>query len=228
MAQWQAGELQVWHSLFGWKRRNEAAATLRHAERFLVPGAKVLDIGCGMGYALEVLSRDYRIEAFGCDVVPANIHVRNYCRFDGRNLPYADKSVDLALLIFVLHHAQDASILLREASRVARQAVLVVEDTPRNRLDRKWGEVHIRGFNKRYSIPWTGRIRMENEWRQLFRALEMPVRFYGRLSRFERLPPVARTAFVLQPARRTALREIATEPRYGTARRNRATDSASQ
>jgi ubiquinone/menaquinone biosynthesis C-methylase UbiE len=192
-----SAEKRIWDRMFGWKRRKEAADTLRHAARFLTPGTRVLDIGCGMGYALEVLSEEYGIDAFGCDVVPSTHRIRKFCRFDGNNLPFADKSVDVAMLIFVLHHAEDPAILLREAARIARRAVMVVEDTPRTMLDRRWGELHIRSFNKRHSIPWTGRIRTDREWRQFFRFLGMQLHSSGPLSRFERLPPVARTAYLL-------------------------------
>jgi ubiquinone/menaquinone biosynthesis C-methylase UbiE len=190
--------LRLWDRAFGWKRRNEAAATLQHARAFLAPGTTVLDIGCGMGYALEVLDDDYGITSFGCDVVPSTHRIKRFARFDGSVLPFADRSVDIALLIFVLHHAEDAAALLREAARVARTAVLVVEDTPRTMLDRRWGELHIRNFNRRHGIPWAGRIRTETEWKQLFRFAGLPLLSTERLTRFERLPPVARTAFVLQ------------------------------
>jgi SAM-dependent methyltransferase len=190
--------LRVWDRAFGWKRRNEAAATLKHAEAFLTPGTTVLDIGCGMGYALEVLDEDYGITSFGVDVVPSTHRLKRFARFDGNILPFADRSVDVAMLIFVLHHAEDAAALLREAARVARKGLLVVEDTPRTMFDRRWGEMHIRNFNRRHNIPWAGRIRTETEWKQLFRFAGLPLVSSGTLTRFERLPPVSRTAFVLQ------------------------------
>lgn len=192
--------LNIWDRLFGWKRRREAAATLRHAKSFIAPGTTVLDIGCGMGYALEVLEQDYQATTFGCDVVPCTDRIRRFCRFDGDRLPFADQSVDVAILIFVLHHAEDPHVLLREASRVARKAVLVVEDTPRTIFDRRWSEIHVRNFNRRHQIPWDGESRTELEWEALFRETGMRVLSEERLTRFERLPPVARTAFVLQPA----------------------------
>lgn len=192
--------LHAWDGLFGWKRRREAASTLRHARRFLTPDTVVLDIGSGRGYALDVLTEDYRITAFGCDVASSAHRRQRFAHFDGRRLPFADKSVDVALLIFVLHHAEEPSLLLREASRVARRAVLVVEDTPRTRFDRTWGRLHIHSFNKRHDIPWTGRLRDELEWHRLFAALGMPVQYEERLGRLERVPPVARTAFLLRPA----------------------------
>lgn len=192
--------LRVWDGIFGWKRRREAAATLKHAQAYLTPGTTVLDIGCGMGYVLEVLEEDYGAVAFGCDVVPSTSDIDRFVRFDGNTVPFADKSVDVAMMVFVLHHAEDPALLLREASRVARRAVIVVEDTPRTRFDSMWSRTHIRSFNKRHGIPWRGKSRNDWEWRRLFSENAMSVRAAEPLTRTERLPPVARTVYVLQPA----------------------------
>jgi SAM-dependent methyltransferase len=40
-------------------------------------------------------------------------------------IPYASASVDVVLMVDVLHHTDDPTILLREAARVARTAVVV-------------------------------------------------------------------------------------------------------
>lgn len=191
--------LRIWDKIFGAKRRAEARATLRHVHSVLMPGSHVLDVGCGIGYGLEVLNQEMGCTAYGCDVVQPPLHIPRFTRFDGERLPYADRSVDVVFLIFVLHHASDPGVLLREASRVARRAVAVVEDTPRNALEEKWGRMHVRSFATRHSIPWLGRVRREEEWRQIFQFQGLPVLDVVRLSRFERLPPITRSIFVLEP-----------------------------
>ena len=192
--------LRVWDRLFGWKRRREARATLLHAGEFLRPGCSALDIGCGVGYALDVLETDFGCTPFGCDVVVPPNPIDRFALFDGRTLPYRDKSFDLAFLIFVLHHADDPSVLLREASRIARDAVIVVEDTPQAAFEHRWGAAHVHSFSKRHSIPWHGRVRAEEEWRQIFQFMGMSVQHAEGLGRFERLPPVSRTIFALTPS----------------------------
>lgn len=192
--------LRIWDRVFGWKRRAEARATLRHAGDFLPAGCKALDIGCGIGHALKVLEEEFQCVAYGCDVVTPPIPIERFVLFDGNRLPYADKAFDVAFLIFVLHHAEDPGELLREASRVAKHAVIVVEDTPELALDRKWGEIHVHSFNKRHGIPWRGYVRDDREWLQIFQFTSMPVQHAEKLGRFERLPPVSRTCFVLSPS----------------------------
>jgi ubiquinone/menaquinone biosynthesis C-methylase UbiE len=205
--------LRFWDRVFGWRRCTEARATLSHASDFLTPGTTALDIGCGIGYALDVVERDFGCTAYGCDVVEPPIKIDRFARFDGRALPYRDKAFDVAFLIFVLHHADDPGVLLREASRVTKRAVIVVEDTPNNPIERRWGSMHVHSFKTRHSIPWHGRVRDDHEWRQVFQFMGMPVLHAERLGRFERLPPVSRTCFVLSPthaAQAAATRELRT------------------
>ena len=196
--------LRIWDRAFGAKRRAEARSTLRHAGDFLEPGSSVLDIGCGIGYALDILNDELDCVGYGCDVVEPPMDIARFAIFDGGRLPYKDLSFDVALIVFVLHHADDPGILLREDSRVARRAVIVVEDTPRTELEERWGRMHIRSFAARHSIPWHGRVRREEEWRHVFQFCGMDVLKVERLRRFERLPPVSRSVFVLQPAHAAA------------------------
>lgn len=190
--------LQFWDRAFGWKRRNEARATVEHVADYLKAGSSVLDIGCGTGYLLDVIAADFDCVAFGCDVVAPPVRISNFSLFDGFRLPYRDNSVDVAFLVFVLHHAEDPGVLLHEAARVARESVVVIEDTPQSALEHKWGRKHIESFGKRHGIPWEGRVRSADEWRQIFQFTSTPILHEERLGRFERLPPVSRSAFVLQ------------------------------
>lgn len=197
--------------MFGWKRRNEARSTLQHVADYLPAGSQVLDIGCGTGYLLKVIATDFQCEAYGCDVVQPPIPIDHFTLFDGFRLPYQDKSVDVAFLVFVLHHAEDPGVLLHEAARVARQHVIVIEDTPQVGLEHRWGRMHVHSFGRRHNIPWDGRVRSAEEWRQIFQFTSTPIVHEERLGRFERLPPVSRTAFVLDT--KPAAAEAAAEAR---------------
>jgi SAM-dependent methyltransferase len=45
--------------------------------------------------------------------------------FDGNRLPLEENSADIVMLVDVLHHATDPMRLLREARRVAAQAIII-------------------------------------------------------------------------------------------------------
>jgi SAM-dependent methyltransferase len=97
-----------------------------HLSGLIPDGATVLDVGCGDGLLAHRIQRrrpDLRLS--GIDVLireetPIPIHP-----FDGRTIPAADASVDVAMFADVLHHTEDPTILLREAARVARRAILI-------------------------------------------------------------------------------------------------------
>lgn len=93
----------------------------------LLPPGLLADVGCGSGTVSAAIA------ALRPDVAPAGFDVllRQGCAiparaFDGRRLPLADGAAASALLVDVLHHAEDPVALLAECARVAR--VVVVKD----------------------------------------------------------------------------------------------------
>jgi SAM-dependent methyltransferase len=99
----------------------------------LCDGDTVLDIGCGSGHTLAELAYFRRLEAHGVDLAldRAGYAGASLARFDGLHLPYPDKSFDVSLLCYVVHHLtpEHASALLSEAIRVTRRRVVLIEDT---------------------------------------------------------------------------------------------------
>ena len=68
------------------------------------------------------------ISVQGIDVLQrANALIQVEC-FDGAALPFSDSSFDVVLLSDVLHHTVDATVLLREARRVAKH--ILIKDLP--------------------------------------------------------------------------------------------------
>jgi len=95
----------------------------------LIPrNASVLDVGSGDGLlASAVLERRPDLAWDAIDtLVRTDTHVPVRA-FDGTRLPCADAQHDVVLFVDVLHHTDDPMVLLREAVRVARTA-LVIKD----------------------------------------------------------------------------------------------------
>jgi len=103
----------------------------------LIPAnAHVLDVGTGDG-TIASMWQQSRPDLFleGIDVLvrpETKIPVRS---FDGRTIPYADKTVDVVTFVDVLHHTNDTSRLVREAARVARKKVIIKDHFSENALD---------------------------------------------------------------------------------------------
>jgi SAM-dependent methyltransferase len=93
----------------------------------LIPfNSKVLDVGCGDGRLARLIA-DKRpdISIWGIDVRQPSNAVMLVETFDGESIPYGENSFDVVMFIDVLHHADQPMILLGEAVRVARQAILI-------------------------------------------------------------------------------------------------------
>lgn len=116
---------------------NRRVAVLAEALGTLVPaGAKILDVGTGDGQiAALIAGKQDGTEVHGIDVMLRPETQIPVVEFDGTTIPHPDKSFDVVSFVDVLHHTDDAGALIREAARVARQAVLIKDHLAENALD---------------------------------------------------------------------------------------------
>jgi len=140
----------------------------------MLPTGSVLDIGCGEG-TLDVLVTNARpdISISGVDVLvwpSARIRVQE---FDGATVPFADHSFDAVMLVDVLHHTVDPTILLREAQRVARKAVVIKDHT----MDGLFAYETLRFMgwvgNAHHGVALPYNYWPEEKWRACFASLGM-------------------------------------------------------
>jgi SAM-dependent methyltransferase len=117
---WLLSEFNTWY----YNRRIWVLS--RHLAKAIPGRGTVLDIGCGDGQlalALMRLRPDLKVE--GVDVVPRPKTMLPVTQYDGVRLPFEDKSFDYVTIVDVLHHTTDPTVVLSEASRVARQGVVI-------------------------------------------------------------------------------------------------------
>lgn len=101
------------------------------------PPQRILDLGAGEGYVGQSLHDLLRAEVVLSDVLPMNRTNLPFVLYNGRALPFEAKSFDYTVLYFVLHHCRDQAQVLREALRVSRQGVVVVESVYQRPWDRR-------------------------------------------------------------------------------------------
>lgn len=144
---------------------------------FLLPyipkSNSILDVGAGTMEIADGLDKK-GLRVTGIDVIDINMTKLPFKKFNGIKIPYPDKSFDVVMLVFVLHHMkmEDQSKLLIECRRVARNRVLVAEDVFNNYFEKlitilldksNWFLAHD------MPIPCT--FRKEQDWIKLFEKL---------------------------------------------------------
>ncbi|MEM1127684.1 MAG: class I SAM-dependent methyltransferase [Bacteroidota bacterium] len=111
----------------------------RHLRALLPPlaGQRVLDLGAGEGYVGEALAR-YGAHVLLADVLDMNRTRLPHLRLPGDGLPFPDRSFEVVVLYFVLHHTEDPEAVLAEARRVCSGQVVVVESVYTTETERRW------------------------------------------------------------------------------------------
>jgi ubiquinone/menaquinone biosynthesis C-methylase UbiE len=117
---------------------------------------RILDVGCGTGANLFLLSKYGEVE--GVDVSPDAL---NFCRERGfqhlrlgeaEKLPYEDESFDLVTAFDVVEHLDDDVAGLREFSRVLRKGGRVLLFVPTFMF--LWGlQDEVSNHRRRYRLP---------------------------------------------------------------------------
>jgi ubiquinone/menaquinone biosynthesis C-methylase UbiE len=165
--------------------------------RVIPHGSEILDVGCGNGFIAHHLSAMLDTSVVGIDLGSRADAPIDYRRYDGAQFPVDRNSVDAVLLCYVLHHAQDVSVVLNEMLRVLRAGGLAIiyEDIPQTWWDKGVCWIHNQQWRRRTG-PCT--FRRESEWRALFESFGFEIVSERRLSRWRNLThPVSRRFYQL-------------------------------
>jgi SAM-dependent methyltransferase len=166
--------------------------------RFIPGGAEILDVGCGNGFIAHHLSAMFGVTAMGIDLGNSAEAPIDYRRYDGEHFPAPDSSFDAVLLCYVLHHAQEVSVVLDEVRRVLREGGLAViyEDMPARLWDKGVCWIHNQQWRGRTG-PCT--FRSDDQWHALFCSMGFELVNARSLSRWRNLAhPVSRRFYLLR------------------------------
>jgi SAM-dependent methyltransferase len=102
----------------------------------LPPNAEMLDVGTGDGQIAKMIGEQQTgTQVQGIDIMKREVIHIPVTLFDGKVIPLEDNSVDVVTFVDVLHHTDDPQILISEAARVARKAVIIKDHLSENALD---------------------------------------------------------------------------------------------
>lgn len=169
--------LDQFHQRFVHGRRIETLASA--VTELIPPNVSVLDIGCGDGLlSKRILDKRGDITIQGVDVLVRPMTHIPVTVFDGAQLPYEDKTVDVALFIDVLHHTTDPTVLLREAKRVARNCLIIKDHTKDGVLAGPTLQFMDWVGNARHGVALPFNYWPETRWREEFRKLELEIAYW--------------------------------------------------
>jgi ubiquinone/menaquinone biosynthesis C-methylase UbiE len=96
----------------------------------LARAQRMLDLGCGPGtFAAAAAARHPALEVVAVD--PSRDFARDgVVRASGEALPFADRSMDVAVCLSSIRHVRDRAATLRELRRVVQDRVVIVELDP--------------------------------------------------------------------------------------------------
>ncbi len=160
------------------RRKRTKERKLSLISKFIKPGSMVLDLGAGNGQIAEELHAVTGASFTLLDVIDYNTSKFPLQLFNGKKIPYPDNYFDQSLVIFVLHHLENANEqerILQELIRVTKEEIIIWEDTPRN-----WFEELINRFvdyviNFEAGVPVTHLYNRHNSWRLLFEFLGLDI-----------------------------------------------------
>ncbi|MGA7613851.1 MAG: class I SAM-dependent methyltransferase [Thermoanaerobaculia bacterium] len=151
-------------------RRVESLA--KGLAEFLPAAGSVLDVGAGDGkLAWRLQQGRSELRFCGVDVLRREETLIDVIEYDGRTLPFGDRSFDAVVIVDVLHHAGDPRQLLIESARVSRQRMIVKDHLCENGFDRKLLSFMDSIGNRRFGVASPGRYMSRHEWNEMFGAL---------------------------------------------------------
>lgn len=111
--------------------------------KYIKPGSKVLEIGCGSGNILTFVAKDKNCDCYGIDISPESERIIKYFEKnrntkvnfkvgDGFNIPYQDNNFDVVYSEGVIEHFDDSKIIemINEHIRVCKVNGIIIISVP--------------------------------------------------------------------------------------------------
>lgn len=150
---------------------------------------KILDVGCGVGQVVKILSKK-GFDACGVDVSEANIaraksENLNCNYYDGHHLPFDSESLNAAGSFNVLEHVEEPEAFLKELVRVVKPGGRIVVSSP--------NFLRVLGFHD-YHPRMRGIFQKYRNLKQIL-AIRKSIKYTPDSVTFERMQPIFKEPF---------------------------------
>ena len=133
--------------------------------------SKLLDLGSGDGYIAEQLLQK-NLDVTKIDVENYDNSGENITLYDGKVLPYQNKSFNLVMVNFILHHTHNLLDILQEVIRVSDKYIIISEDIIDTYFDKILGTIHAITYD---GIDYKNNFHSSQEWNKIFSGLNLQV-----------------------------------------------------
>ena len=118
-----------------------------------VVGDKILDVGCGRGFLVNLLSKNHK-NISGVDIViskelQAKFPQITFYEENVEVLPFADKEFDTVICTHTLEHVRNLHLAIAELRRIGKQLIIIV---PKQRPYKYTFDEHLNFFPYFYSL----------------------------------------------------------------------------
>lgn len=166
----------------------QVEAYLLCRDKYLQPSDVVLEVGLGLGYGLNILATkaerlagiDVDVQAVerGKRIFEGHPRVQEISAYDGKTIPFPDKSFDVVTCVEVIEHVPDYEGFLRELARVARRVVFLTTPNRRPEHTRPDGKpknyYHLREWSQPELDAILRNLHFRAEWNYLDGKFEGP------------------------------------------------------
>src|ERR1039458_8682075 len=152
--------------LLQWRARKLCA----NLDDQIANGDKLLDLGAGDGYVGKQLMSELGADTTLLDINNNNRTDLPLIIYSGKELRFKDREFDSVLISYVLHHTVDPVALLKEAKRVTRNKIIILEDVYKSRFD-LWIVTLSDHIMNVFNETKTYGFKREDDWRHIFKSL---------------------------------------------------------
>lgn len=161
----------IFYSLFRGLYKRAAKKMVKDCEDFIPSNSKIMDFGCGSAIVANEFSKSFQSEILGIDIIDNRVEKIPFKLYNGKDLSFFnDKSFDVILVNYVLHHTENPVELFKEIARITKKIIVVYESPCDGLFYKSMCKIHGASFAKYFQKnKIKGRFFTTKKWKSIFK-----------------------------------------------------------